>query len=70
MPSVRWDGSNVVVSVPSGDMTVEIAMSLHQAISLDAEVRDACRDGFIQNAVESAEMLPFKKPRRKARRCT
>jgi hypothetical protein len=63
--SARWDGSHVVLSVPSGGETVEIAMTLREGEVFLRHIEAACRDGFIERVKESAEVMPFKRPKRR-----
>lgn len=70
-PSAEWSGSHVVLTVPSGDDTVQIALDLGQGEIAFRRIADACRDGFAARTAASAAVIDLasekkKRGRRKA----
>jgi hypothetical protein len=62
-PTAKWNGAHVVLSVPSGEDTIEIALSLRDGELCYRAITEACREGFVARVTESARVMPFKEKR-------
>lgn len=64
-PSASWNGSHVILSIPSGEDTVEVAISLRDGELCSRSIAEACREGFVARVTASAQVVPFKPKRRR-----
>jgi hypothetical protein len=66
-PSTTTQDDRIIVSIPSGQMIVQIALTPHQALMLATKVgRDA--DAFVEEARKSASLISFRGKKRRAGR--
>jgi hypothetical protein len=67
-PNAQWIGEQVIVSIPSGRDTIEIALSLHQALALAhdtiLQANEAMRADLLGRPVPAcAQIVAFPKRR-------
>lgn len=66
LPDAQWNGERVIVTVPSGRDTIEIAFSLHDAIALvhttKTQTNEALREDLLGRPVPAcAQIIAFPK---------
>jgi len=65
-PSVQIEGERIVITIPSGKETVEVAMTLNEALVLRASVGRATDQALLSDfAAPSAEVVAFVRRRKR-----
>jgi len=65
-PKADIQGDRIVISIPSGNETAEIALTLHQALALRAAIRNVTDVALLQDfAAPSADIIHLPKRRKR-----